>query len=109
MKQLAERVVMPKCLATLKSCPLCAACVFAKSHKRPWRNKNKNKFIRKENENFSGDATLADNMISLKPGLVPKTQAFLLTIDIMGKLCSHVIIPTTFIAVYSLDLQMLRH
>ena len=35
MKRLAERGIIPRHLAKLKSHPICAACVFATAHKRP--------------------------------------------------------------------------
>ena len=74
MRRLAKKGIIPKRLAKVKRMPLCAACIFAKAHKRAWRGKKKHKNIQKEEETSIGDRMSADYLISQQPGLVPQVN-----------------------------------
>ena len=43
LKKLARRGLLPKCILDVKKMPLCAACTFAKSHRKNWRFKGSKK------------------------------------------------------------------
>lgn len=72
IRDLAQKGFLPKFLSKVKLFPPCAACIFGKSHKRPWRTSKKKGSIRKDNENFPGACVSVDHLHSHQPGLIPQ-------------------------------------
>ena len=77
MKRLAEQGVIPKKISKIKS-PLCAACIFGKQHKRPWRGKGSSGAIRRDTHASPGAYSSADQLISTVPGLIPQVRGILM-------------------------------
>ena len=83
MKRLAESNVIPKKFKNMKP-PLCAACIFGKQHKRPWRGKGSRNRIRRENHNSPGACVSTDQLISTVPGLIPQVRGILMKAKFTG-------------------------
>jgi hypothetical protein len=77
MKRLAKAGIIPKKFSTIKP-PLCAACIFGKQHKRPWRGKGSGGSIRRDSHNAPGACTSTDQLISTVPGLIPQVRGILM-------------------------------
>ena len=72
LQKLAEQGSIPKRLAKTKA-PLCLACLFGTTHKKPWRSRGKNKkSIRSKEDIFPGDNTSIDSLSSPTPSLMPQ-------------------------------------
>ena len=77
MKRLAEQGVIPKKFSKIKP-PLCAASIFGKQHKRPWRGKGSRGAIRRDAHDSPGACTSADHFISTVSGLIPQVRGILM-------------------------------
>ena len=77
LTSLATNGTIPKRLKDVEH-PKCVACIFGKSHRRPWRAKGKSKHhIRSEDDLHPGDDTSIDALTSKSPGLIPQMSGFL--------------------------------
>ena len=76
LKKLAKRGLIPKCILKVKKMPLCAACAFAKAHRRNWRSKGSKRKgeIRSRKSKQPGDGTSCDHIVSQQPGLTPQSH-----------------------------------
>ena len=76
LKKLAARGLLPKCILKVKKMPLCAACAFAKAHRKNWRFKGTKKGgkIRSRKSKHPGDGTSCDHIVSQQPGLTPQSH-----------------------------------
>ena len=75
---LAKKGIIPKRLAKVTKVPLCAACIFAKAHKRPWRTSNpKVGSIRDRKDTCPGSGTSCDHIISGQSGLIAQSSGTL--------------------------------
>ena len=72
IKRLDMHRVILKRIATVTKPPLCAACVFAKAHKRSWRSKGDSVRHTDSNDAAPGDGTSCDHIISKQAGLIPQ-------------------------------------
>ena len=74
---LAKERYFPKGLADCP-CPVCAACLYDKAHKQPWRIKGKcNCLIRKwktDADDPDGVVLSTDSFVSSVPGLIPQNK-----------------------------------
>ena len=73
--RLSKRGIIPRNISNIRKFPPCVTCLFGKSHKRPWRTKGKHSggSIRKPSETRTGAINSIDQMVSYKPGLIPKS------------------------------------
>ena len=75
LRRLATRGILPSCIAKILKLPLCAACTFAKAHRRNWRHKGKqSRSIRKSTDTKPGCGTSCDHILSSQPGLLPQSM-----------------------------------
>ena len=83
---MAEKGEIPKRLAALKGrCPICVACLFGQSHKRPWRSKSKQEHsISKPTDDAPGTKASLDHMVSAQPGLIPQMSGRLTNLCVMA-------------------------
>ena len=73
---MAEQGLLPTRLATC-AIPVCSACQFGKSSKRPWRQKTRRNGAEVERAQSPGDVISVDQMISRTPGLIAQMEGFL--------------------------------
>lgn len=72
--KLSERGIIPRKLAK-EEFPCCAACLFAKMKRKPWRSIGKKyPSIRKLTEDHPGANTSTDQLVSSHPGMIPQTS-----------------------------------
>ena len=73
MQKLAKKGIIPGKLAAIKKAPPCAACIFAKAHKRAWRtSRSEGRAISRRGDLSPGQGTSCDHIISKQPGLLPQ-------------------------------------
>lgn len=75
LHRMAEQGLIPRKFRNVKL-PPCAACIFGKQSKRPWRSKASNRQIRRKEHIHPGDGTSVDQLESRHPGLVPQAKGF---------------------------------
>jgi hypothetical protein len=76
LHRMAEQGIIPKKFRKVKL-PPCAACIFGKQSKRPWRTKGTHKSsVRRKEHIHPGDGTSVDQLESRHPGLVPQAKGF---------------------------------
>lgn len=76
MKTMAECGELPRRLASCRM-PKCAACLYAKAHKIPWRTKssaNRGKILQAEH---AGQCVSIDQLESSTPGLIAQLRGFI--------------------------------
>ena len=77
LQRLSSTGAIPRRLQNVEH-PKCVACIFGKSHRRPWRPKGEQKHhIRSPDDVNPGDNTSIDAMTSKAPGLIPQMSGFL--------------------------------
>ncbi len=82
---MAEAGENPHCLASLKRCPICKACLFGTAHKHPWCSKSKESHpIQKESDNNLGAKAPLDHLVLAQPGLIPQISGKLTCMQIDG-------------------------
>ena len=72
----AELGIIPRHLAKTKKMPLCASCIVAHAHKRPWHNNSGLLSIQKEEHDFTGGCVSVDQIISGHNVMVTQTSGF---------------------------------
>lgn len=75
IKAMAERGDLPARLANCEK-PRCAACLYGKATRKPWRSKPNKSAILKD-LSLPGELVAIDQMVSSTPGLVPQMKGFL--------------------------------
>ena len=76
LHRMAQNGLIPKKFAKV-NLPPCAACIFGKQSKRPWRAKGLHKrSVRKKEHIHPGDGTSVDQLESRHPGMVPQAKGF---------------------------------
>ena len=77
--RLSKRRIIKRKLIKIRKLPPCVACIFRKSHKRPWRTKCKQSSgsIRKSLEARPGSMTSIYQMFSTKPGIITQVTGAL--------------------------------
>ena len=73
---MAEQGLLPTRLATY-AIPVCSACQFGKSSKRPWRQKTRRNVAEVERAQDPGDVISVDQMIPRTPGIIAQMEGFL--------------------------------
>ena len=73
---MAEQGLLPTQLSTC-AIPVCSACQFGKSSKRPWRKKTRRNGAEFERAQDPGDVISVDQMISRTPGIITQMAGFL--------------------------------
>ena len=77
--------LLKKLLKCRNSPPLCIACQFGQTHRRPWRiNGNRSGSIRKPEKVEPGDSVSVDHIITTQPDLIPQMSGFLTNNRIWG-------------------------
>lgn len=76
LQAMAHQGHLPKQLATCKV-PQCAACLYGKATKRPWRTKAPANKVRPATINGPGDCISVDQLESSIPGLIAQLCGFL--------------------------------
>jgi len=69
LKEMALRGDIPRALATCEA-PKCAACMYGKLTRRPWRNKREVRSIRPRNIMLTGDCVSIDQFENSTPGFI---------------------------------------
>ena len=73
MFKLCEKGELPQKFLNLKTKTIiCPSCIIGNMKRKPWRYKNGQSNIRKEDEDFSGACVSVDQLVSKQPGLVPR-------------------------------------
>ena len=75
LKEMALRGDIPRTLATCEA-PKCAACMYGKLTRRPWRNKREVRSIRPRNIMLTGDCVSIDQFESSTPGFIGLMRGF---------------------------------
>jgi hypothetical protein len=83
LHRLAQKGIIPKKFQKVKL-PPCASCIFGKQHKRPWRNRSKQRHIVHDNENVPGANKSTDQFESPHPGLIPQVKGHLMKARYVG-------------------------
>ena len=77
--RLSKRVIIPSNISSIRKLPPCVACLFVKSHKRPWITKGKflGNSIRKTSETRPDAMTSIYQMVSAQPVLLPQVTGYI--------------------------------
>ena len=77
--RLSRRGIIPNNISELKKLPPFVACLFVKSHRRPWMTKLKcsGGYIRKPSDTRPVAMTSIYQMVYVKPGLTPQVTVSL--------------------------------
>ena len=76
IQQLARRGDLPAALATCQI-PKCAACMYGKATRRPWRTKAPINVMLIPPVTAPGSVVSMDQMVSAVPGLIPQMKGFI--------------------------------
>jgi GAG-pre-integrase domain len=76
IRQMAERGDLPSRLMKCKT-PKCAACMFGKATRRPWRTRAPVNRFKSPPANRPGDVVAVDQLISSTPGLIGQMKGFI--------------------------------
>jgi hypothetical protein len=91
---LADYGLLPKRILDCKGrLPLCVACQFGTTHRRPWQVKGKaSRSIRCPKHFQPGNGISMDQLVPAQPGLITQMSGFLMNRQIWGctTFCDHV-------------------
>ena len=76
---LSNMGITPRNISKIRKLPPCVACIFGKSHKRPWSTKGKHsgRPIRKPLDTRPGAMTSIEQIVSAQPGIIPQVTGYL--------------------------------